>query len=96
MSVAALIFIELSCFPLIIVSEGIGAVSCGGTAPGVWPVAHNKTDVSALQQPLMVDVVMGIVLAVDGHGLDIAARAFTADAYLFTVFKVKCDLVKIW
>lgn len=95
MSVAALIFIGLSCFPLIIVSEGIGSVSCGGSAPGVWPVAHDETDVFALQQSLVVNVVMGIVFTMDGHRLDITARAFTTDAYLFAVFKVKCDLVKI-
>ena len=66
-----------------------------GAALTVGYIAHDKTDITAINQLAVIQVVVAVRLPVDGHRLDIAPIALSGNCYCLAVLEVQCRLVKI-
>jgi len=65
--------------------ERVGDIMAGSPATIVWMITHDEVNAATCGQCVMLDVVVVVWLAVDGHRLDVAALALTRDDDLLAV-----------
>ena len=73
----------------------VGEILPGCATLVVRTFTHDEADVAALQQPLVVQIVVGVLLAIKQHRLDIASFALAAKSHPMTVFKMECGFIQV-